>query len=75
MGRAGVAMTFVTPQNLGDLKSLFELNHIDPVWHGTIPDLQNLKRKGVRGPMIRRFKHFKEKAAIRTLDALTPLNP
>jgi hypothetical protein len=33
-------MTFVTDQELGALKSLFKMNHIDPVWHGTIPDLQ-----------------------------------
>ena len=46
MGRAGIAMTFVTNQELGDLKSLFKINRIDPIWHGNIPDLQNIKRKG-----------------------------
>jgi len=45
MGRAGIAMTFVTRQELGDLKSLFKMNRIDPVWHGSVPDLQNIKRK------------------------------
>jgi len=40
MGRSGIAMTFVTDQELGDLKSLFKTNRIDPVWHGDVPDLQ-----------------------------------
>jgi len=39
MGRAGIAMTFVTDEELGVLKSLFKMNRIDPVWHGSIPDL------------------------------------
>jgi len=72
MGRAGVAMTFVTRQDLGDLKSLFKSNRIDPIWHGAVPDLQQIKRKGLQGPKIRRFKHFKEKAATRPLGALAP---
>jgi len=49
MGRAGIAMTFVTRQDLGDLKSLFKLNRIDPVWHGTVPDLQGIRRKRTHG--------------------------
>src|SRR4030043_243866 len=40
MGRSGIAMTFVTDQELGVLKSLFKVNRIDPVWHGNIPNLQ-----------------------------------
>jgi ATP-dependent RNA helicase DeaD len=72
MGRSGIAMTFVTDQELGDLKSLFKMNRIDPVWHGTIPDLQNIKRKGFQGPRIRGLRHFKEKGVTRTLG---PLNP
>lgn len=48
MGRSGIAMTFVTNRELGDLKSLFKINRIDPVWHGDIPNLQNIKRKGSR---------------------------
>ncbi|MGA2465030.1 MAG: DEAD/DEAH box helicase [Thermodesulfobacteriota bacterium] len=39
MGRSGIAMTFVTDQELGDLKSLLKMNRIDPVWHGNIPNL------------------------------------
>ncbi len=51
MGRSGIAMTFVTDQELGDLKSLFKMNRIDPMWHGNIPNLQavskhNGKRNG-----------------------------
>jgi len=40
MGRSGIAMTFVTHQELGVLKSLLKTNRIDPVWHGNIPDLR-----------------------------------
>jgi len=40
MGRSGIAMTFVTDQELGDLKFLFKTNRIDPVWHGDVPNLQ-----------------------------------
>ncbi|MDO9351995.1 MAG: DEAD/DEAH box helicase [Deltaproteobacteria bacterium] len=40
MGRSGIAMTFVTDQELGVLKSLLKTNRIDPVWHGNIPDLR-----------------------------------
>jgi ATP-dependent RNA helicase DeaD len=40
MGRSGIAMTFVTDQELEDVKSLFKTNRIDPVWHGNIPNLQ-----------------------------------
>ena len=51
MGRSGIAMTFVTDQELEVLKSLLEVNRIDPVWHGHIPDLRavskhNKKREG-----------------------------
>jgi superfamily II DNA/RNA helicase len=42
MGRSGIAMTFVTDEELGDLKFLFKMNRIDPVWHGDIPNLQNI---------------------------------
>ncbi len=44
MGRPGIAMTFVTDQELRDLKSLFKMNRIDPVWHGDIPKLQVVSR-------------------------------
>src|SRR5512135_138106 len=42
MGRAGTAMTFVTDQELKDLKSLLKTNHIDPVWHGDVPNLTTI---------------------------------
>ena len=51
MGRSGIAMTFVTDQELKDLKSLLKTNRIDPVWHGDVPDLQvdpHPKREGKR---------------------------
>ncbi|NIS71057.1 MAG: DEAD/DEAH box helicase [Proteobacteria bacterium] len=40
MGRAGIAMTFVTNQELRAVKSLLKMNRIEPVWHGNIPNLQ-----------------------------------
>jgi ATP-dependent RNA helicase DeaD len=40
MGRSGIAMSFVTDKELKDVRSLVKANHIDPVWHGTVPDLQ-----------------------------------
>jgi ATP-dependent RNA helicase DeaD len=51
MGRSGIAMTFVTDQELRVLRSLLKMNRIDPVWHGSIPNLQavsqhNGKRDG-----------------------------
>jgi ATP-dependent RNA helicase DeaD len=49
MGRSGIAMTFVTNRELGDLKSLFKINRINPVWHGSTPDLRNIKRKRSHG--------------------------
>jgi ATP-dependent RNA helicase DeaD len=59
MGRSGIAMTFVTDQELGALKSLFKMNRIDPVWHGNIPDLQAIsKHKGGREGK----KYFKKRA-------------
>jgi ATP-dependent RNA helicase DeaD len=49
MGRSGIAMTFVTDHELGDLKFLFKMNRIDPMWHGKIPDLQNISRRKENG--------------------------
>jgi len=45
MGRSGIAMTFVTDEDLGVLNSLLKTNRIDPVWHGDIPDLRIISRK------------------------------
>ena len=72
MGRSGIAMTFVTHEELRDLKSLVKINRIDPVWHGNIPDLQNIQRKGFQGPRIRGFRHYKEKGVTRTLNPMSP---
>ncbi|MBW2059649.1 MAG: DEAD/DEAH box helicase [Deltaproteobacteria bacterium] len=44
MGRSGIAMTFVTDQELRVLKSLLKTNRIDPVWHGNIPNLQAVSK-------------------------------
>jgi hypothetical protein len=44
MGRSGIAMTFVTGQELPELKTLLEKNRIEPVWHGNIPDLGTIPK-------------------------------
>jgi ATP-dependent RNA helicase DeaD len=44
MGRSGIAMTFVTDQDLRALNSLFRTNRIDPLWHGSIPHLQSFSK-------------------------------
>jgi ATP-dependent RNA helicase DeaD len=56
MGRSGIAMTFVTEQELGDLKSLFKMNRIDPVWHGNIPNLQGVSKYDGRRDGKKYFK-------------------
>ena len=48
MGRSGIAMTFVTDQELETLNSMLKTNRIDPVWHGDIPNLRVVSRKNVR---------------------------
>jgi ATP-dependent RNA helicase DeaD len=61
MGRSGVAMTFVTDQELGVLKSLLRMNRIDPVWHGNIPNLPTVsKHNGRRDGK----KYFKKRSRI-----------
>ncbi len=62
MGRSGIAMTFVTDQELGDLKSLFKMNRINPMWHGNIPDLQNIPRRKGKGNGKYSFKKHPKKA-------------
>ncbi len=54
MGRSGIAMTFVSNQELEGLKSLFKVNRIDPMWHGNIPNLQVVPKHGREGK--RNFK-------------------
>jgi ATP-dependent RNA helicase DeaD len=63
MGRSGIAMTFVTEQELGVLKSLFKMNRIDPMWHGNIPNLQNVSRRKGKGNGKYSFKKPPKKAA------------
>jgi ATP-dependent RNA helicase DeaD len=48
MGRSGIAMTFVTDQELKVLRALFKMNRIDPLWHGGIPDLQSVSKHNQR---------------------------
>ena len=56
MGRSGIAMTFVTDEELRVLKSLFKVNRIDPVWHGNIPNLQTVPRHHGRRETKEYFK-------------------
>jgi ATP-dependent RNA helicase DeaD len=56
MGRSGIAMTFVTDQELKVLKSLFEANRIDPVWHGHIPNLQTIPKHAGKNDVKKSFK-------------------
>jgi len=56
MGRSGIAMTFVTDQELGVLKSLLRMNRIDPVWHGHIPNLQSVSKHNGRRDGKKYFK-------------------
>jgi ATP-dependent RNA helicase DeaD len=59
MGRSGIAMTFVTDQELRVLESLFKTNRIDPVWHGKTPNFQAVsKQNGRRGGK----KYFKKRS-------------
>ncbi len=48
MGREGTAMTFVADRDLANLKSLLEDNRIEPVWSGSVPNLQQGPAKGGR---------------------------
>ncbi len=45
MGRSGIAMTFVTKEELGALKSMLKANRIEPVWHGNIPNLKAIHKQ------------------------------
>jgi ATP-dependent RNA helicase DeaD len=65
MGRSGIAMTFVTDQELGDLKSLFKTNRIDPVWHGDVPDLQ-VEDKPTRRRDNRKYFNKQSRPKLRT---------
>jgi hypothetical protein len=56
MDRSGIAMTFVTDQELSALKSLFQMNRIDPVWHGSIPNLQGVSRHNGKRESKKYFK-------------------
>ena len=70
MGRAGIAMTFVTNQELKDLKSLFKMNRIDPVWHGSIPNLQDISRPKGGGNGKHSFKKVPRKPASHAAQAV-----
>jgi ATP-dependent RNA helicase DeaD len=55
MGRSGIAMTFVTDQELENVNSLFKTNRIDPVWHGHIPNFRAASKQKRNGK-----KYFKK---------------
>jgi ATP-dependent RNA helicase DeaD len=56
MGRSGIAMTFVTDQELKGLNSLLKMNRIDPVWHGDIPNLQAAPKRNAKPDRSREGK-------------------
>jgi ATP-dependent RNA helicase DeaD len=56
MGRSGIAMTFVTNEDIVSLKSLLKVNRIEPIWHGTIPDLHSQPKPDGRRDGRRHFK-------------------
>jgi ATP-dependent RNA helicase DeaD len=68
MGRSGIAMTFVTDQELRGLKSLLKRNRIDPVWHGKIPNLEKVRQSNGKRSGKKFFKkrpHLTPKAKHR----------
>ena len=64
MGRSGTAMTFVTDQELGDLKSLFKSNRIEPVWHGDVPNL-DVANKAARRRDNRKFFYKRSRPEVK----------
>jgi ATP-dependent RNA helicase DeaD len=51
MGRDGIAMTLVTNRDLEGLKTLLQINRIEPVWRGRVPELR--RNSGSRGGVRR----------------------
>jgi len=70
MGRPGIAMTFVTDNELRVVKSLFKGNRIDPVWHGTVPTLQAISKDHRR----RDGKRLQKKRSRRGTQGVVPSN-
>jgi len=70
MGRSGIAMTFVTDKELRVVKSLCKMNRIDPVWHGTVPDLQAVSKHTGR----RDSKKYQKKRARPASQSSIPSN-
>jgi len=70
MGRSGIAMTFVTDQELRDVRSLFKMNCIDPVWHGSIPNLENISIRKGGGNGKHSFKKVPRKPASHAAQAV-----
>lgn len=52
MGRKGIALTLFTNKELRSVKAVININRIQPVWHGTEPDLKHIshRRKSRRRP-------------------------
>lgn len=58
MGRTGIAMTLVTDRDLPNLKRLFQINRIEPVWRGRAPELvrPSKSQEGVKRKRVSRHK-------------------
>jgi ATP-dependent RNA helicase DeaD len=44
MGRKGIALTLFTTRDLRNLKTIINVNRIQPIWQGSEPDLKNIQR-------------------------------
>ena len=44
MGRKGIALTLFTKRDLRNLKTIINVNRIQPIWQGSEPDLKNIQR-------------------------------
>ncbi len=75
MGRSGIAMTFVTDEELGVLKSMLKANRIEPVWHGQIPNLQAVRKQHGRRDGKKSFKRRFQPVQRAKSPQLTRANP
>jgi len=50
MGRKGIALTFLTRNNLRELRTIIKVNNIKPIWRGRQPDMErDMPRKSAAG--------------------------
>jgi len=49
MGREGTAITFIGDRDLHELKGMFRINRIEPIWDGEEPDLSKARGRSRSG--------------------------